>query len=123
MEEGEDPTALVTEFEKFNNNMLDRYFPMKTITITQRDKPWMKEHLKVLRRQKQRVYEKEGKSQRYMNLQKEFKMKKNKEIKKEREKTLSLLKDKRINSAYRALCNLGAEEEDRDFFTISALDD
>ena len=52
--------------------MIKEHFPEKTIKITNHDKPYITENLKRLRRRRQRVYQKEGKSEKYIELKNEF---------------------------------------------------
>jgi hypothetical protein len=47
-------TELVETFEHYTSTLIGQTFPEKTVTISSRDKPFMTEELKLLRRQRQR---------------------------------------------------------------------
>ena len=68
-------TELVGAFEKHTTNLVNEIFPEKQVTVSDRDKPYMTEELRLLKRQRQRVYTKWGKNARYNELQKEFDIK------------------------------------------------
>ena len=61
-------TELVNTFENHTQLMVENIFPEKTITVTNFDKPYMTQELKKLRRQRQRIYRKEGKSCKYIEI-------------------------------------------------------
>ena len=52
--------AMVSAYQDSMTNLLDKSFPLKLITISDRDQPWFNEDLRLLRRQKQREYTKNG---------------------------------------------------------------
>ena len=85
--------------------------PKKEIFISGRDKPRMTEQLKILKRQHQRTYWKEGKSNKYLSIKKNFNLKRKGEIKKYKEKVINELNDGKRNSSYKALRKLGDHEE------------
>ena len=68
-------TQMVSTFQNIMDKMVSDTFPLKTITISSNDKPWFNEELRALKRNRIREYTRHGKSQRYLELQKEFDMK------------------------------------------------
>ena len=72
-----DVDTLITTFDKYMKQLIDTHFPIKNISISPYDKPWITEKLKQLRRKCQRVYVKKGRSSEYMRLKSEFDKKKN----------------------------------------------
>ena len=68
-------TELVESFQNFTGNMIENFFPEKTVTISDRDKPYMTEDLKLLRRQRMRAYSKGGRCEKYLALLKRFESK------------------------------------------------
>ena len=69
---GMNPTELVEAFESHSASIIDGFFPLKTISFTEFDKPYMTEELKKIRRKRQRIYRKEGKSDTYLELKNTF---------------------------------------------------
>ena len=53
---------MVEMFQEMITSLVDIHFPIKKISISPYDKPWMTEELKTMRRQRQRIYRKEGRS-------------------------------------------------------------
>ena len=51
---------------------VEKFFPQKTFKISMKDKPFMTKVLKQLDRTKKRVYRKQGKSIKYMELKTRF---------------------------------------------------
>ena len=92
------------------------------ITISDRDQPWFNEDLRLLRRQKQREYTKNGKSEKYLKLVDSFKEKASSAIKKYKEKlTLEVLEGER-GSIYPALKRLGMRPGDDPHETFTLPD-
>ena len=58
-------TQMVAAFEKHSSSLIENIFPEKTVTISEWDKPYMTEELKLLRRKRQRTYRKGGRSAKY----------------------------------------------------------
>ena len=59
-------TQLVEAFEKYTISLVDQIFPEKTVTISNFDLPFMTEELKLMKRQRIRVYNKHGRNQKYI---------------------------------------------------------
>ena len=113
---------LVDTFDRFDEEMLEKYFPLQEIRISQFDKPWITEEMKILRRKKQRIYEKKGKCPEYKALHERFNEKKKKEIENKRLKILSMLKEGKTNDVYKALRKLGTDEENTHDFPVPLLE-
>ena len=60
------------DLQKLLMTKLDELCPTQTMRVSYQDKPFINKELKTLNRHKQRVYVKEGKSQKYWNIKKEF---------------------------------------------------
>ena len=58
-------TDLVDAYENYTLNLLSDVFPLKTVTISDKDKPYFTEELRKLRRQRQRLYCKDERSPQY----------------------------------------------------------
>ena len=65
-------SEMVDTFQKMTNDLKNIHFPMKRISISSYDKPWITEELKSLRRRRQRIYSKEGRSLAYLQAKHEF---------------------------------------------------
>ena len=52
---------MVETFERKAGQLINEHFPLKKVTVTQGDLPYFTEELKSIRRQRNRVYTKEGK--------------------------------------------------------------
>ena len=61
-------TQMVEAFEMHSSNLVENIFPEKTVTISAYDKPYITEELKKLRRHRQRIYRKEGRSAKYLKI-------------------------------------------------------
>ena len=59
-------------FEGYTGSIIENIFPEKNVTISDRDKPYITEELKLIRRQRMRVYRKEGRSTKYLSLLNKF---------------------------------------------------
>ena len=102
---------MVDLFQEMTTHLVDIHFPLKKITITPYDKPWITEELKILRRRRQRMYRKEGRTERYFALKKEFEDKLKVEAAKYKEKIRKEVTDGKRGSSYSAIRKLG----NRDF--------
>ena len=68
-------TAQVEEYEKNIDSKVNYFFPEKKMRITRKDKEFITSELKTLDRKKKREWNKKGKSERYLLLKNEFKIK------------------------------------------------
>ena len=103
-------TELVDSFEKHTSNLIEKTFPEKSITVSDRDKPYITEELKLLRRQRQRVYRKSGRSAKYLELVQKFDQKIKLEAKKYHQKILAEVTEGKRNNSYSALRRLESGE-------------
>ena len=107
MIEGMSSSAMVDSYQKITSDLTEIHFPLKRITITPYDKPWVTEELKLLRRRRQRLYRKEGRSSSYLKVKEEF----DKKLKSEVDKYTNKLKEEVANgkrgSTYTAIRKLG----------------
>ena len=101
-------SELVEAFEVYTSKQINGVFPLKTVTISNKDKPYFTEELKRLRRQRQRVYRKQGKSPKYLSLVSEFDLKLKAEAKKYQDKIQADVLEGKLGSSYSALRKLGA---------------
>ena len=62
----------VNKMQSVLENKIDEYFPTKTVKLSNKDKLWIDAELKKLDRQKKRIYYKQGKSKKYLELKKLF---------------------------------------------------
>ena len=65
-------SEMVNIFQKMTTDLVDIHFPLKKVIISPYDKPWINEELKALRRRRQRLYRKEGRSPAYLLVKLEF---------------------------------------------------
>ena len=62
LEDGLTIEEMVDSFQNTASRMVDQHFPKQTVTSTQGEKPYFTEELKQLRRQRDRIYQRTGKS-------------------------------------------------------------
>ena len=113
-------TELVEQFEQYTYQLVDSVFPLKTVTVSDRDKPYMTEELKKLRRQRQRIYSKSGRSPKYLEIKAQFELKLRTEAKKYHEKVEAEVTEGKRSSSYSALRKLGVGGKDigKNSFTL-----
>ena len=61
---------MVEQFQNILQELVSSTFPEKTITIYPDDKPWFTEKLRKMKRDRKRLYEKWGKTEKYLACQK-----------------------------------------------------
>ena len=66
------PTEIVHEFENHTSRLVKNTFPEKTVKISYFDEPYFTEELREIRRQRQRVYRKGGRIDKYLKLKVKF---------------------------------------------------
>ena len=112
-------SEMVDTFQLMTTDLVDIHFPLKKISVSRYDKPWITEELKLLRRQRKRKYRKEGRSPDYLKLKKEFDQKQLAEVDKYRNKIVKEVAEGKRGSTYAAIRKLGnREHEDVDTFDI-----
>ena len=118
-------TEMVDLFEKKSREMTDAVFPLRKVLVKEDDKPHFNEKLRLLKRQRQRIYRKEGKSLKYVEKKKEFKEKEKKEARKYKERVIEEVKSGKRGSSYKAIRKLGDGPSDlkgKTFYLQSHLD-
>ena len=103
LQDRENTSEAVEEFEETNEVLLNNFLPTKKVNISSIDKPWITAELKMIKRQRQRIYRREGKSDRYKRKKKEFDDKKKEAVKKYKEKWIKELKEGTVKSIYKSL--------------------
>ena len=106
------PTEQVEIFHKTLQNNLNIHCPTKVLKLGSHDKPWMNLELKKLHRLKSREYVRNGKSEKYRLLLKQFQLKYKKAAEKYLTKNTEDLKQSNPGQAYRILKKLGAHPGD-----------
>ena len=84
---------MVEAYQNKMNTLLSEIFPLKTITISDQDKPWFNEQLRQIKRQRLREYEKHGLSNKYWSIVDSFE----KLFKTERAKYFEKIRDEVTN--------------------------
>ena len=105
-------TELTELFQTKMSSIIDDHFPLKTITLTDLDKPWITQDLKRLKRIRRREFCRHGRSQRYKQLKKEFEIKQIDAVKKYTDKIIEEVRDGTRSSSYKALRKLGVRTGD-----------
>ena len=101
------PDEMVTNFQNELCNLVNNIFPEKVITIKSNDLPYFSEELRRLKRQRLRVYSKEGKSSKYLELLEQFNLKLKAQLQKYKDKLLTEVQEGKRGSVYPALRKLG----------------
>ena len=65
-------SEMVKTLQEYLEKLVFNTFPEKKIQIYPDDKPWFTEKLRNLKRERQRIYTKSGKNEKYLNCQKQF---------------------------------------------------
>ena len=91
---------------------MDNFCPEKTVKISSQDKPWITAELKKISRQKSREYQKRGKTAKYRELAKTFKMKYKEQTAKFLRKNMVELMESKPGQAYSVLKKMGAQPGD-----------
>ena len=107
MIDGMSSSCMVDLFQKMVTDLVDIHFPLKKITVSSYDKPWITEELKALRRRRQRLYRKHGRSPEYLLIKSEFDKKLEAEAIKFKDKIIEEVSDGKRGSSYSAIRKLG----------------
>ena len=91
---------------------LDKACPTKTVKLRDNDKPFITKELKVIDKKRKKEYNKRGKTDKYHELNNEFKTRLLSEEKKFLKKNVDELKEVNPSQAYRVLKRLGARPGD-----------
>ena len=106
------PTQQALEFEKLINEKLNLFCPVKELKVGSKDKPFINSELKSISRKKNREYLKNGKSERYLRLKKQFDLKYKIEAKKYLNKNLQNIRESKPGQVFKVLKRLGAQPGD-----------
>ena len=60
---------MVGAFQDAATGLVDKHFPKKTVSVTEGEKPYITEEMKKLRRKRDHIYQRSGKSQQYFEAQ------------------------------------------------------
>ena len=114
-------TELAEEFQKKITDLVDQHFPLKTITVTDVDQPWITNNLKSLKRARMREYCRHGKSEKYSYLKNKFDVQQEQAVKHYTDKVINEVNNGTKSSGYKALRKLGVRKGDSkdDLFTLS----
>ena len=93
-------------------NKLNECCPLKTTKVSSRDKAWMNAELRVLKRKRMREWIKNGKTEKYNKLAKEFEQKYNAAAEKYLKSKKDGLKEAKPGKAYSILKSMGAQPGD-----------
>ena len=108
------PNRMVEEFEKATSRLVEKVFPTKQVTIIEGDQPFFTEELRILRRQRDRAYQRDGKSLAYHAKQKKFQDMLRSEALKYKHKIMEEVRDGKRGSGYAAIRKLGETATDRE---------
>ena len=113
-------TELTEAFQSKIMNLIDLHFPLKTISVSETDQPWITNELKKLKRARIREYCKHGKSQKYQDLKKLFYDKQEEAVKHYTQKIIGEVRTGTRTSGYKALRRLGVRNGDTkdDLFSL-----
>ena len=111
----------VTSFEELVLEKLNTFCPMKEMKISSHDKSFINAEFKKLHRLRSREYNRRGKTQKYKELAKLFRIKYKTEAKKFLDKNVTELKTGNPGKAYKVLKRLGAQPGDCDILNSFTL--
>jgi hypothetical protein len=107
----EDVNVKTELYHKYQRDMLEKYFPEKTVTISSLDKSWMTPELKQLLRQVQRERLAKGKSDKFKKLWARFRRRKRGQIKSFHSKFVKELKETNPGRWYSMMKKMGGLDE------------
>ena len=106
------PTEQAKVFEESLTNKLNLFCPEKELKLSSHDKPFITAELKQLDRQRNREYLKRGKTDKYLQLKRQFDTKYRKASEKYLNKHLEELKEAKPGQVFKVLKRLGAQPGD-----------
>ena len=109
---GMSSTETAVSFEQLVCDKLDQFCPVKEFKLSSQDKPFITSELKHIARMKNREYNKRGKTQKYKELENQFKSKYKIAAEKYLNKNLDELKETKPGQAYSILKKMGAQPGD-----------
>ena len=123
---GSKPADQAVALQQMLEIKMDEIFPTKTVKLSNKDKCWANAEIKLLNRQKQRIYCKEGKSTKYNEILEKYEIKCKEAAAKYLEKNVRSLKESDPGKAYSTLkrmgCQPGDELDDGTFSLIEHLE-
>ena len=118
-----DVNKKVSQFHKYLRHLLDKYFPEKSVTISNLDKPWITRQLKQLLRQVQRERIKHGKGGKFKKMWSKFRRLKRKRIKNFNADFITELKTTNPSKWYSMMKRLGGlDQMSRGNMSIKSLE-
>ena len=102
-------TDMVGHFQKLSDRLLTEIFPEKEIVVSPEDKPWFNERLRTIKRQRQREYNRHGRSVKYIELASKFEQIFKSELSKYLEKIKLEVAEGKRGSTYPTLKRLGLQ--------------
>ena len=117
---GMSSSSMVELFQKMTTDLVKIHFPLKRITVSPYDKPWITEELKAIRRRRQRVYRKQGRSPEYLLIKADFDNRLKVEASKFKDKIIEEVSVGKRGSSYSAIRKLGNRnfEDTKNFQTF-----
>ena len=110
--QGSSPTEQARIFEDLFFNNLNKYCPVKEMKIGSQDKPFINAELKKIDRRKRREYQKRGKSEKFLELKKQFDQKYKDAAEKYLNKQMDELRVSKPGQAFSVLKRLGGQPGD-----------
>ena len=102
------PTEMVDKFENTSKDLVDTFFPQKTVSVGPADLPYFTEELRKLKRTRLRAYDQHGRrSHQYIRAKELFDEKLQRESTKYREKIMLEVREGKRGSSYSAIRKLG----------------
>ena len=93
-------------------NQVDKYFPVKKVRVSNIDKPWITNDLKKMDRWRKEEYKRHGKSEKYLNLQKQYNNKMYSSSQQYLQQNVTDLMEAAPGRAWSVLKKMGAREGD-----------
>ena len=107
LEDGMSVEEMVAAFEVTATRLVDQHFPKKRVSVVQGDLPYFTEELRQLRRQRDHIYQRNGKSQHYFTIQSKFQLKLKAEALKYKNRIIQEVQEGKRGSGYSAIRKLG----------------
>ena len=105
---------LTNKFTNILQGKIDEYFPLKQSKILINSKPWFTHKLRTLSKEKKMIFKKEGRSEKYKEICKEFANARKIAINKFLDKTIDTVTRRNAPGLHRTLKRLGASSGDGD---------
>ena len=96
---------------------------MKEMKVSNEDKPWMNSKLKKIKRQRQRIYRKQGRTKKYLLLKESFNQEEKRGIKAFKEKIEKEVKEGKRASSYKTIRRLDPQYDIKQEYCIFSHQD